>query len=59
MNRARIEQLWRKHPELTQEQVRKATGAPKATVRFVYARLVQRQVLRRPPQAEARLAQQA
>lgn len=40
MNRARIEALWSESPGLTQEQVRRRTGAPKATVRHVYAQLV-------------------
>lgn len=40
MKRARIEALWKAQPHLTQEQVRRATGAPKATVRHVFKQLV-------------------
>lgn len=40
MNRARIESLWLKRPELTIEQVRKLTGAPSAVVRHVQKQLI-------------------
>jgi DNA-binding IclR family transcriptional regulator len=51
VKRSIIEALWRSRPGLTQEQVRRATGAPKATVRHVYAQLVAAGVLERPPTA--------
>lgn len=40
MKRALIEALWAKNPSLSIEQVRRATGAPSATVRHVYTQLL-------------------
>ena len=48
MNRARIEALWLKHPTLTIVQVRRATGAPWVTVKYVHAQLVAAGKLQRP-----------
>lgn len=45
MNRARIEALWKAQPTLTQRDVQRITGAPKATVRHVYRQLVAAGVL--------------
>lgn len=39
MKRELIEALWRKNPALTIEQVRRATGAPSSTVRYVFGQL--------------------
>lgn len=47
-------EFWRLRPRATQEQARLATGAPKATVRFVYSALVREGMLTRPPQVAAR-----
>jgi hypothetical protein len=38
--RAAIEEYYAQHPTATQEQVRRATGAPRATVRKVFDALV-------------------
>lgn len=48
MNRARIEALWQTNPRLTQEQVRRATGAPSAVVKRVQQLLVAAGKLDRP-----------
>jgi hypothetical protein len=56
LNRERIEALWSSNPKLTQRDVQRITGAPKMVVRFVYAQLVARGALQRPPQARDALA---
>jgi hypothetical protein len=48
MKRALIEAAWAKNPAATIEQVRRATGAPSATVRHVYAQLLAAGRLTRP-----------
>jgi Fic family protein len=39
VKRALIEAVWKRNPAATIEQVRRATGAPSSTVRFVFGQL--------------------
>jgi hypothetical protein len=54
LNRARIEALWLANPKLTLEQVRRATGAPSATVRHVYREMLAAGTLVRERHGEAK-----
>jgi predicted transcriptional regulator len=56
MKRSLIEAIWRKEPRLTQDQVRRLTGASRSTVRFVYAQLVACGVLPMRPQVAGQAA---
>jgi hypothetical protein len=47
--------FYMRNPTATQEQCRRATGAPKATVRHVYASLVRGGQLRQRPQVDGKL----
>ncbi len=46
--RAAIEEFFRRHPAATQHQARRATGAPKTTVRYVYWQLVEAKKVNSP-----------
>lgn len=54
--RAAIEAFYAEHPTATQEQARRATGAPRATVRRVFEALVAAGRLPREPGTRGRIA---